>query len=247
MTLEKNQEILALEKALTISGFLETIEHLIRDLDAFVKVIPREYKEELGSYVQTLKSMYTCLDEDSELEELLSKTQTLKEKFPTAIQRLGKHKELIALSEQGMIHKDIADRLGVSVKSVSRFLRYYKNSTAIEKVKIQRSDVFDIYNNLQELYAAVQRQYAMTINDPENSPKMLDMWLKVLKESDRILDKWSVKQQMEELAYKNRAVIQKYVPAELQEACANELRSEFGLYKSGGKSPNQKALQTVNI
>lgn len=245
--MEKNQELLALEKALTISGFLDTIECLIRDLEAFCLVLPREYKIELGSYIQILKSIYTCLDGDSELEDMLSKTQTLKEKFPSTIMRLGKHKELLALSEQGKTQKEIAEILDVSSHSVSRFLKYYKNSTAIEKVKIQKTDVFDIYNNLQELYAAVLRQYSININDPLTSPKILDTWLKVIREADKVLDKWSVKQQVEEMMYKNRVVIMKYVPAELQEACANELKSEFGLYKSGGKTPNQKSLQTVDV
>lgn len=190
-----NQENQKEEQALAIVAFIETIEVLIQNYGEFVKTLPREYKDEAGTYLGQLKAIYLSLeDEDSDISKTITDLdRPIKPSFlmKSKIQRLGLSKQIIEMRKAAYTIKDIAARVGMSQSAVSSFCQYYEKATPTEKVQLNKSNVYDIQNNMQTLYASLLRQMARFETDGEVSVKFTSECRQLLMLADKQLKEYS--------------------------------------------------------
>jgi predicted transcriptional regulator len=208
MSLSRALENEALEKADAALAMTEQLQSIIRDLESFGTLIPREFRDEINSLVGRTKALYEMVD-SSPLD-----LNTLSERLPSCkIVRMGINREIIELYLKGMALSKIAEQFGVSADMVRRFCRFYDDSSQTEKITIRRWSILDTADRMEEIGALIFSQLANLNGDPENQVKYVDSQLKLIKMAQEFLKSWETKGKIE----KTQVIIQEIFQDELRD------------------------------
>ena len=222
----KNEENLAQERALAICAFVEHFEDTIKDYAAFVKDLPKEYQVEAEVYLTKLQGIYNSLDDpENEIASAVINTTTIKEHANSKIKRLNLGKDIIRLyEEQGLSVNDIATRCGLSRSTIKRFIQVYYQAAPTERNRITKTNVFDLENNMQNLYANLLRQAARYDNDGEVSAKFLSEQRQLLGFVERYLKENNAVKKMEKIVLVIQEILAKYVPSDVRPLIFEEFK-----------------------
>jgi hypothetical protein len=170
-------------------ALIEQFEQLVVSLESFKHTLKGKAKTEMELHLSTLKSLVNLLDEDGNSVDNTS--AKMSGNLPTSeIERLGIGGELLRLRQQGTTIKKLAEMYNLQSHQVSRFFKRYDQAKPKEKVRLQRTSVFDTTQQLEELMVVIRRQAARLegVNDDVNV-KVLGEWRQVIQLAAQLAEK----------------------------------------------------------
>jgi transcriptional regulator with XRE-family HTH domain len=217
--LNPQQQNHALDRANAALSLVEQIEILIRDVHLFAQALSDQHeRSECESFSGRLKTLYQMLNNDGELLfDVTGTNRSLKEAYPTKIERLGLSKEIIRLREENRLSiADIANKYGLSNLTVSKFLQTYDSAKPIDKVKMKSTSIFSITEQIESLAAGIYRQMSrLEGSNDEVHVKYVAELRQTIAMADKYLDKASAISEANAKVEQIRAVIMETLMEEL--------------------------------
>jgi transcriptional regulator with XRE-family HTH domain len=198
ITLAPASDSVIIEKAHKALAYLEQIEAVIISLERLKNTCEVDSRLQVEEILARVQALYKALDTQSG-EEFMGKGEKLVT-YTSKIQSLNLGPEILELRRKGMSLDKIAERLGISSNTVSKFLRLYDEATPSKKIEMTKRSVFNIAENYEELGAMLYRCLAKLEHvDPEQHVKYIGELRLLLTQVQKFIEHNTMRSKLDQL------------------------------------------------
>jgi predicted transcriptional regulator len=150
-------------------ALIEQFEELLRNLDAFAKNLPPDKAEEFKVHLERFRSLTALMDSDEGVVFYSGKLSG-NMGYQSTVERLGIASAMLRERQAGRTIQEIAKMFGVNRDTASRFFNLYDKAKPKEKLRMNRTSIFDTAAQMEELAVAIQRNMSRLegMNDDVN-------------------------------------------------------------------------------